>query len=440
MAPHLLTATEAASAIAAGDLTSETLIRGCLARIEDREPTLRAWATLDPVHALGQARERDRHQARNGPLGALHGVPVGIKDMIDTADLPTQHNSPIYAGHRPGQDAACVAILRAAGAVVLGKTETVEFAAGGRKAPTTNPHDPGRTPGGSSSGSAATVADGHVPLALGTQTGGSTIRPASFCGVYAMKPSWGLVNREGVKIFSLTLDTVGWYARSVADLALVAEVFAIPDVPAAMASARGMRIAVCPSPVFEHAAPETRAALARGRDILETHGIKTETLELPPRFDGLAAAQERVMHGEGRVAFLAEYRRAGHLLDDDFKGRVENRQGITPQQLRDAYDLAAECRVAFDAIAAQYDAILTPAAPGEAPQGLAFTGDAVFNKIWTLLHVPCVAVPGFHGPNGLPVGLQLVAARFADARVLAAAEVVGGLFAAAAAPGGPAIR
>jgi Asp-tRNA(Asn)/Glu-tRNA(Gln) amidotransferase A subunit family amidase len=182
---------------------------------------VRASAALDPHRAIAEARELDRHFARNGPVGPPHGILVGIKDMIDTADLPTQHNSPLYRGHWPGQDAACVAVLRAAGALIVGKTETVEFAAGGRKAPTTNPHDRRRTPGGSSSGSAASVADFHVPLAFGTQTGGSLIRPASFCGLYALKPSWGLVSREGAKLASLSCDTIGWYRRQVSDLSLV---------------------------------------------------------------------------------------------------------------------------------------------------------------------------------------------------------------------------
>jgi Asp-tRNA(Asn)/Glu-tRNA(Gln) amidotransferase A subunit family amidase len=433
---NLLTATAAARAIAAGEITAEDLIRSCLARIDQREPTVRAWASLDPGQALSEARERDRSFARRGAVSPLHGIPVGIKDMIDTADLPTQHNSPIYRGHRPGQDAACVAVLRAAGAIILGKTETVEFAAGGRKAPTTNPHDRSRTPGGSSSGSAAAVADFQVPLAFGTQTGGSLIRPASFCGIFALKPSWGSVSREGAKLASLSFDTIGWYARSIADLAAVAELFQIIDAPLAPPRMDKLRIAICPSPVFEHAAAETRAALSRGAEILEASGARCETLQLDSRFDGLVDAHETIALGETRAAFLGEYRRAGHLLDDDFKAKVENRAGVTPQQLRDAYDLAGECRAAFDRIAAGYDAILTPAAIGEAPIGLASTGDHVFNRIWTLLHVPCVAVPGFQGPNGLPVGLQLVGPRFEDGRVLAVADTVSRVFCEPATRGG----
>jgi Asp-tRNA(Asn)/Glu-tRNA(Gln) amidotransferase A subunit family amidase len=405
-------------------------VRDCLAWIETREPVVRAWAALDPRRAVAEARELDRHFARNGAGGPLHGIPLGIKDMIDTADLPTQHNSPLYRGHRPGQDAACVAVLRAAGAVILGKTETVEFAAGGRKAPTTNPHDRNRTPGGSSSGSAAAVADFHVPLAFGTQTGGSLIRPASFCGLYALKPSWGLVSREGAKLASLSCDTIGWYGRQVSDLSLVAQVFQVISAMPAAPSPGALRIAICASPQLDHAAAETRAALDHGAELLASAGVSSEHLTLPPPFARLGDAHECIMLAETRAAFLAEYRRAPHLLDDDFKARVENRRGITAQQLRDAYDLAGECRAAFDRLAAPHDAVLTPAAVGEAGIGLTDTGDHVFNRMWTLLHAPCVAVPGFAGPNGLPVGLQLIGRRFEDAQVLAAAQTVGKIFAA----------
>jgi Asp-tRNA(Asn)/Glu-tRNA(Gln) amidotransferase A subunit family amidase len=257
------------------------------------------------------------------------------------------------------------------------------------------------------------------------------IRPASFCGLYALKPSWGLVSREGAKLASLSCDTIGWYGRQVSDLALVAQVFQVVAAMPAEPSAGALRIAICPSPQIDHAAPETRAALERGAELLAEAGASCEHLGLPPPVSRLVDAHECIMLAETRAAFLAEYRRAPHLLDDDFKARVENRSGVTAQQLRDAYDLAGECRAAFDRLAAPYDAILTPAAVGEAGIGLADTGDHVFNRVWTLLHVPCVAVPGFTGPNGLPVGLQLVGRRFEDAQVLAAAQTVGNIFAAA---------
>jgi Asp-tRNA(Asn)/Glu-tRNA(Gln) amidotransferase A subunit family amidase len=416
---HRLTASEASALIRAGQISVEDLARSCLERVAERDAEIRAWTYLDPEAVIQQARELDK-RAEKGPL---HGIPIGVKDMIDTKDMPTQHNSPIYRGHRPGVDASCVATLRAAGALIFGKTETVEFAAGGRKALTRNPFDYRRTPGGSSSGSAASVADCHVPLALGTQTGGSTIRPASFCGVFAMKPSWGVVNREGLKIYSVTLDTLGWYGRSVADLALLCDVFAIEDdeVPTPF-SLPGARIALCRSPVWEHAEPASRDALAAAAGMLRSAGAEIVELELPRSFDKIAAAQETVMRGEGKAAFLSEYRANFALLHDEFRAKVENRDKITRAMLRDAYDLAARCRVEFDAIASLYDAVLTPSAKGEAPVGLHATGDAIFNRVWTLLHVPCVNVPGFKGPNGLPVGVTLTSPRFTDRRLLRVAE------------------
>jgi Asp-tRNA(Asn)/Glu-tRNA(Gln) amidotransferase A subunit family amidase len=425
---HRLTAAEASLRIRAGDISVEDLARSCLERIAQRDGEIRAWVHLDPSAVIATARELDKMPEK----GPLHGIPIGVKDMIDTKDMPTQHNSPIYRGHRPGVDAACIATLRAAGALIFGKTDTVEFASGGRKALTRNPFDYARPPGGSSSGSAAAVADFHVPLSLGTQTGGSTIRPASFCGIFAMKPTWGVVNREGLKIYSVTLDTLGWYGRSVADLALLSDVFGIEDdAPAAPVVLRGARIALCRSPLWDEAEPASRDALAAAASRLAAAGAIIAPLELPRLFDKLADAQTVVMHGEGRAAFWPLYKAHLPLLHDDFRAKVENRDKITRAKLKEAYDLAALCRIEFDKIAAEYDAVLTPSATGEAPLGLHTTGAATFNRIWTLLHVPCVNLPGFKGPNGLPVGVTLTGPRFMDRHVLAvadaAAPVVGGM-------------
>src|SRR6185436_378398 len=212
--------------IAAGTLSSEDLVRDCLRQIGERESEVRAWAFVDTAGAIAAARNADTAKLLGaGPFGPLHGMPIGVKDIINTADMPTQHNSVIYRGNQSGSDAAVVMLLRAAGAVVIGKTETIEFAAHGRLPVTRNPHDPSRTPGGSSSGSAAAVADMMVPLSLGTQTGGSVVRPASFCGVFGFKPTWGAISAEGAKLFSVTLDTSGWYARAIGDIALLAKVF-----------------------------------------------------------------------------------------------------------------------------------------------------------------------------------------------------------------------
>lgn len=418
---HQLNAAEAAAEIAAGRLTSEALVRSCLARIAERDPAVRAWAYLDPILAIQQARERDRMK----PLGPLHGVPVGIKDMIDTRDMPTQHNSPIYVGHRPNQDAACVSLLRSAGAVILGKTETHEFAAGGRLPLTRNPHDLDHTAGGSSSGSAAAVADYMVPLALGTQTAGSTLRPASFCGVYAMKPTWGVVSREGAKTYSISLDTIGWFGRSIADLALLAEALGATSGPNSdVPEPATLRIALCRTPMWERAEPASRAAVETAAERLRGAGHRVEPLELPERLARLTDIQPRVMRGEGKAAFLPEYRAHYDLLHQDFRDRVEDRDKIGPRGLRDALDFAASCRPEFDQIVAEFDAVLAPGAVGEAPLGLLSTGDPLFQRMWTLLHVPCINIPGFAGVHGLPIGVTLLAPRYEDARLLAIGEKV----------------
>jgi Asp-tRNA(Asn)/Glu-tRNA(Gln) amidotransferase A subunit family amidase len=415
--PNRLSLTAASALIAGGALSSERLVRSCLERAVARDADVRAWSYLDPDLAIRQARELDK-MPRRGPL---HGIPIGVKDMIDTFDMPTQHNSPIYANHRPGQDAAAVTTLRAAGAVIFGKTDTTEFAAAGRPAATRNPHDLTRTPGGSSSGSAAAVADDQVPVALGTQTGGSTIRPASFCGVFALKPTWGAVSREGLKVYSVTLDTISWFARDIADLGLMCDVFSIhDDAPVRPVPVAGMRIAVCRTPFWSAAQPGTPEALDAAAEALRRAGAIVTTRDLPPSFDPLGEMQRIVMHGEGQAAFLSLARAHPHLLHDDFHSRVENRDGYSRAQLLAAYDHAALCRTEFDALAAEYDAVLTPSAPGEAPVGKS-PGDAVFNRMWTLLHVPCVNIPGHLGPNGMPVGVTLTAPRFTDRQLLAVA-------------------
>jgi Asp-tRNA(Asn)/Glu-tRNA(Gln) amidotransferase A subunit family amidase len=429
--PALLTASEAQARLVAGELTAEALARACLARVELRDPLIKAWSYVDSPLVLAEARDRDS----NGATGTLHGIPIGVKDVILTKDMPTQYNSPIYRGHHSKIDASCVANLRAAGAVIFGKTDTLEFAASGRRAVTRNPHDLERTPGGSSSGSAAAVADFHVPIALGTQTGGSMIRPASFCGVYGMKPTWNLVSNEGAKMFSASLDTIGWYARSADDLALVYDVFDLETEAAQPLDLSSSRIAICRSPVWDSADPATRNALESAADLLRTAGAEIVDLTLPKSFDGLVDAQLIIMFVEGRATFLSEYRNNHHLLHQEFRDMVENARGYTRRQLLAAYNQAAACRAEFDEIAAEYDAVLTPSVVGEAPVGLAFTGAFTFNAMWTLLQTPVVNVPGFIGPNALPIGLSVVGPRFSDRKVLAAAKAFGPLFAGKRAAG-----
>ena len=418
--PARLTAEALSAQLESGALTAHEIARACLARIEARDADVRAWTHLDPALALAEAAERDAAPRRS----PLHGVPIGIKDVILTKDMPTQYNSELYQEHFPKVDAACVAILRAAGAVILGKTDTVEFASTGRKALTRNPHDLERTPGGSSSGSAAAVADFQVPLALGTQTGGSMIRPASYCGVFAMKPTWGLVSNEGAKSFSPTLDTIGWFAHSAGDLKLLYDVFD-PDAdsqpPLALS---GARIAICRTPFWGQAEQATKDAMAVAEAALREAGATVSPLDLPEPFDRLADAQLVIMEGEGRRAFLSEHRLYGERLHPNLSAYVLNAKDVGLGDLKDAYDLAARCRAEFDRIAGDYDAVLTPSTIGEAPIGLQNTGSMTFNAMWTLLQVPCINVPFFKTTAGLPVGLTLTGPRFSDRRVLALAGAV----------------
>jgi Asp-tRNA(Asn)/Glu-tRNA(Gln) amidotransferase A subunit family amidase len=418
--PCELTAAEAAALIRARRLSCEELVRSCLARIAARDADVRAWLWLDPDHVVRRARELDKLP----PKGPLHGLPFGVKDIIDTADYPTTQNSPIYDGVRVGRDAACVAVVRGAGALILGKTDTVEFASGGRKALTRNPYNLAHTPGGSSSGSGAAVGDFHVPLAFGTQTGGSHIRPASFNGIYGIKPTWNLLSREGVRMSSITLDTVGWYGRSVDDLILVGTAYRLAEDPTPIA-VKGLRVGLCRSPVWHAIEPAGATALETAAKRLAAAGAIVEELVLPEPFERLHDAQNTIVSSEGGVSFLPEYVNAHALLAPDLKAKVDNPTGITREALLASYAVADSCRPVFDAMfGSALDVVLTPSAPGEAPEGLHTTGDAIFNRMWTLLHVPCVGIPVCRGPRNLPIGITLVGPRLTDARLLAIAKVM----------------
>ena len=420
--PHQLTASEAAALLRTRQLSCEELLRSCLQRIGQRDPLVRAWLHLDVDMAIRAARELDKLPVKS----PLHGLPWGVKDVFDTRDMPTTQNSPIYNGLQVGRDAACVAVVRHSGSLILGKTDTVEFASQGRKALTRNPFNPAHTPGGSSSGSGAAVGDFQVPLAFGTQTGGSHIRPASFNGIYGFKPTWGAVSREGLRMSSLTLDTVGWYGRSVEDLILVAEAFRLANMDDVETIApNGLRVGLCRSPVWENIEPAGEAALLLAAKRLEAAGAIVEDLDLPSPCEGLAAAHADIGYSEGGVSFLPEYVGAGDLLAPGLRTRVLNERGVTAEELLAAYTLADRCRPAFDGLfGPSLDVVLTPSAPGEAPEGLHTTGNAVFNSNWTLLHVPCVGIPVGRGPKGLPVGITLVGPRCSDRRLLAIAKAL----------------
>lgn len=407
-------------AIAVGQVTSRALVSDCLERISARDGDVKAWLSINH-DAIAQAEMLDALPATQ--RGRLHGLPVAIKDVFDTAELPTTHNSPLFADFQPAQDAACVDLLRAQGAIILGKTDTTEFAAAGRNAATGNPHDLTRTSGGSSAGSAAAVGDFHVPLALATQTGGSTIRPASFCGIYGFKPSFGLVSREGVKIYANSLDTVGWYGRCVEDLWLLADAFEVTETVSPDPVPDRLRVAVARGPYADQLQYESIEAMETAAGRLADGGHEVKHISLPGDFEKLDKCHRTIMFREGAAAFLNLARRHGENLHDDFHERVENREGHSLEDLRKAYDFAAYARVAFEECVADFDLVMVPSAPGYAPEGRE-PGNPVFNAMWTLLGVPCIHVPVSGEEGALPIGVTFVGPRFSDQRILACVQSV----------------
>ncbi len=415
---NTLSAVEAARQIAAGKITSEALVRDCLDRIAAREADVQAWAHLDEQAALSQARAADK----KSPRGLLHGVPVGVKDLIDTIDMPTEYGSPIYAGHRPAWDAPCVALSRAAGGIVLGKTVTTEFA-NMHPGKTRNPHNPAHTPGGSSSGSAAAVADYMVPLAFGTQTAGSVIRPSAYCGVVGYKPSFGLISRVGVKALSDTLDTVGTIARSVADAAyFAAAVSGRRDLVIDKLPEGKPRIGICRTYEWKSAQPDMAGALESAAAKLGKAGAAVSEVKLPPTYANLVQAQMDIMFVEEAQALA--YERLAHKTDlsTSLRTILDSGVGISPERYDAAQTLARNCRRALVDVFADCDVLLAPGAPGTAPAGLDMTGDPVFNRMWTLLRTPCVCLPVAVADNGLPLGLQVVGEFGCDATTLATAH------------------
>jgi Asp-tRNA(Asn)/Glu-tRNA(Gln) amidotransferase A subunit family amidase len=412
-----LTAREAALQIAERRITAEALVTACLDRIEAREPVVGAWQHLDRERALATARQRDAEP----PRGPLHGIPIAIKDLIDTVDMPTAYGSPIYRGHLPDADASCVALARAAGAVVLGKTVTTEFATF-TPGKTANPHNPAHTPGGSSSGSAAAVADGMVPLAFGTQTAGSVIRPGAFCGCVAYKPSFGLINRAGVKPLADSLDTIGVFARSVADAGFFAGVLSErPALRHLAVPQQAPRFGLYRTPVWDEAEPPTVAALDAARTALERAGAVVTELAIALDHQGLAEAQDTIMWFETVRALAHERLEHSGELSPRLAQLIDTGMAIGVDVYDRAQTHAAEARAGLEAFFGRCDAILVPAAPGEAPAGLGNTGNPIFNRMWTLLGVPCAALPARWAANGLPTGVQLVGRLHDDARLMVCA-------------------
>jgi Asp-tRNA(Asn)/Glu-tRNA(Gln) amidotransferase A subunit family amidase len=427
---HWLSASEAARLIRDGVISSEQFVEACLARVRETDEQVQAWAFLDPDHALAQARAADEWRLSGRPTGSLHGVPVGIKDIFDTADMPTENGSVLHAGRTPSRDATVVASLRAAGAVIMGKTVTTEFAYFG-PGKTRNPHNPEHTPGGSSSGSAAAVAAGMVPLALGSQTNGSVIRPAAFCGVLGFKPTYGLIPRHGILTLSRTLDHVGLFARTVEDIALLAEQLVgyderdpdtrprarIPFVEvAAEEPPLPPMFAFVKTPYWERADQETKEGFA---ELIEQLGDRVEEIEIFPSAAEAWEWHRTIMEAEMAVNLGREYEKGRDRLSESLRAQLERGREVRAVDYLRAVARSRPLHESFVELFEQrYDAILTPAAPGTAPKGLASTGDPSFCTLWTLCGMPAVSLPLLQSTNGLPLGVQLVGPRDGDARLL----------------------
>ncbi len=412
-----LTASDAAARLEAGSLTAETLVRDCLERAAARA-AVKAWVWLDPELALAQARAADHA----GRPGVLKGVPVGVKDVIDTYDMPTQHGSPIYRGHRPFADAACVALTRAAGGVILGKTVTTEFA-NRHPRETVHPLNPAHTPGGSSSGSAAAVADFQVPVGFGTQTGGSTIRPAAFCGVVGYKPTFGEFSRVGIKMQCHNLDTLGIICRSLDDVSLMRAALQVqPRRPVDRASG-APRIGFCRTPAWEHASADTQALLERTASRLAAAGAAVaDAAPVPADF---LDHQHRIFAFEAARNYAYEYEEHGDRLSPGLRdGLLTPGREMPLSDYIAAIEAAEAFRARLDDVFGEFDVLLAPSAVGEAPVGLDSTGDARFNAIWTLAWTPCVTLPAGAGQQGLPLGIQLIGPRFRDEALFDAAAWV----------------
>lgn len=421
--PALLSALEAAEAIRRGRLTSRALVDACLARIAARDAAIGAWDFLDPALPRREADARDA--AGGAEAGPLHGLPVGVKDIIDTVDMPTACNSPIYRDRLARGDAACVTALRMAGGVVLGKTATTEFAAY-TPTSTRNPLNPEHTPGGSSSGSAAAVADGQVPLAFGTQTAGSVIRPASFCGIVGYKPSFGTIDRCGVKPFADCLDTVGVFARGVADAALLAgAVTGWPEMAAVPGARPPGRVRIVRAPQWERVTEAADGAVTAAGRAVEAAGVPVEEMSPPEGFDALNDIQDLLQIYEGRRALAWERAQHDEQLSPGLRRHFARAEAVGFADYLAARRAQEAWQRSIDALLEPGDLILTASAPGEAPAGLESTGDPVFCRAWTLLHLPCITLPHGRGPGGLPLGVQLVAPRWADLDLLAAARWLG---------------
>ncbi len=421
-----LSASEASTALARGACSAEALVESCLSRIAETEDVVAAWAYLDPALALKQARESDSRRRAGHARSPIDGLPVGIKDIFDTADMPTEDGSPLRVGRRPQEDSVVVSLLRKAGAIIMGKTVTTEFALV-QPGKTANPHNPKRTPGGSSSGSAAAVASGMVPLAIGSQTVGSTIRPASYCGIFGYKPSFGRISRHGSFILCRQLDHVGLFSRDLEGLALLAEALMVlhptdpdmrddppPKLSAALAD--GLvdkpRLAFCRQPLWGEVSEPARTAFT---GFAKDQGATDVTL--PESFDRAVDAVRTILDANLTVSLGWAFGKSPHQLSDALRARIQSGVDCSAGDYIRAQLRAEAVAEALASVMKDYDAIVTPAAPGVAPLGLGNTGNAGFCAVWTLLGLPAVSLPLLEGEEGMPLGVQLVGHAGGDAEL-----------------------
>jgi Asp-tRNA(Asn)/Glu-tRNA(Gln) amidotransferase A subunit family amidase len=423
---------ETMAALREGSVSALDVAESCLARIAEIDAKVEAWTFLDPDHVRAQARALDEARANGRPMGPLHGIPVGVKDIFDTEDMPTEDGTVLHAGRKPHRDSFAVSLLRQAGAVIMGKTVTTELALF-TPGKTHNPHDPSRTPGGSSSGSAAAVGSGMVPLAIGSQTNGSVIRPASFCGAVGYKPTHGLISRRGVLSLSRTLDHVGVFAGSVADAALIAELMMVYDAADSDMSPRARqhlsslaaqepplppKLGFAKTPAWQSIEPDCEQAFA---ELTEMLGDSVAEVELPEVFQHAVEFHRTIQDAEVAVNFAPEYERGRDRLSPRLRGIIEHgRQVLAGDYIR-AIARISLLNLALDEVFNHYDAILTPAAPGEAP-GFEATGNPTFCTAWSLLGTPAISLPLLHGAHGMPIGVQLIGARGNDGRLLRTAH------------------
>ncbi|KAK7214397.1 hypothetical protein V2G26_002400 [Clonostachys chloroleuca] len=425
-----LSAGEASGLMRSGHMTAQRYVLSLLSHINQRDGRIQAWVFLDAKAAMNQAKTLDALAPEQ--RGPLHGVPVGIKDTIAVKGMPTRYGSTIHDHDDPAPaDAAIVSILRSAGAIILGKTATTEFAATSRGGSCRNPRDLSRTPGGSSSGSAAAVADGHVPIAVGTQTGGSMIRPGSFTGTFALKPTWGALSTEGVGRFSISCDTLGFYTRNMDDISLLSEIVRISpgsrNIPPSLRPS-SCRVALIRSPMWPKAGPGTRGAWKQAERLLQQAGITVVHVELPKAFNRCYDWRETIVSAEARASFLPQYLQAKERLHSSIRKYVESKEHPSGKAVCEAYDCVSQLRNQWDKIAGEFDFVLTPSVPDEAPVGLEWTGSSAFCTLWTILHAPALNVPGLVGNSGLPIGLTVTGPRSSDGGILEAGRFVAKLF------------